>query len=205
GVELLRRETQVTRTSIAADNKATVQAASLHKSTPGHYLLDALHAEVDRARKKHRHMDLTLRWIPGHEGVHGNEVADREAKRAAESKKKSSDPSLLPRILRRKLPSSSSKLKQTHTALLKTKAKALWQGSPRARRLHSVDPSLPNPAYGRMVQDLPRRRSSLLTQLRTGHAPLNEHLHRIGAAPSPRCPKCNAARESVVHFLLVCP
>ncbi|OCH84476.1 hypothetical protein OBBRIDRAFT_713417, partial [Obba rivulosa] len=98
GVELLRSETQVARTSIAADNKATILAASLRRSTPGHYLLDALHSMVDQARKKHRHMDLTLRWVPGHEGIHGNEMADREAKKAAE--KKSSDPSRLPRLLR---------------------------------------------------------------------------------------------------------
>ncbi|OCH84475.1 hypothetical protein OBBRIDRAFT_710883, partial [Obba rivulosa] len=44
-----------------------------------------------------------------------------------------------------------------------------------------------------------------LTQLRTGHTPLNDHLYKIGSAPSPRCPRCDAPRESVVHFLLVCP
>ncbi|OCH89795.1 hypothetical protein OBBRIDRAFT_732037, partial [Obba rivulosa] len=44
-----------------------------------------------------------------------------------------------------------------------------------------------------------------LTQLCTGHTPLNDHLYKIGSAPLPRCPRCDAPWESVIHFLLVCP
>ena len=43
------------------------------------------------------------------------------------------------------------------------------------------------------------------TELRTGHAPLNHHLARIGKAPSPACPNCDAAFETVHHFLFMCP
>ncbi|KAI0365283.1 hypothetical protein BV20DRAFT_909194, partial [Pilatotrama ljubarskyi] len=44
-----------------------------------------------------------------------------------------------------------------------------------------------------------------LTHLRTGHAPLNDHLHRIGRADSPLCPACMTARETVIHHLIQCP
>ncbi|KAI0825302.1 hypothetical protein BC628DRAFT_1277336, partial [Trametes gibbosa] len=44
-----------------------------------------------------------------------------------------------------------------------------------------------------------------LTQLRTGHTPLNWHLHNISHADSPLCPACRNAPKSVVHFLLECP
>ncbi|KZT70384.1 hypothetical protein DAEQUDRAFT_642808, partial [Daedalea quercina L-15889] len=44
-----------------------------------------------------------------------------------------------------------------------------------------------------------------LFQLRTEHAPLQQHLHRIQRVDSPMCPNCNAARETVYHFLLECP
>ncbi|KAF8156730.1 hypothetical protein B0H34DRAFT_658337, partial [Crassisporium funariophilum] len=33
-------------------------------------------------------------------------------------------------------------------------------------------------------------KSDILFQLRTGHAPLAKHLHRIGKVDTPRCPCC---------------
>ncbi|KIJ44428.1 hypothetical protein M422DRAFT_99826, partial [Sphaerobolus stellatus SS14] len=41
-----------------------------------------------------------------------------------------------------------------------------------------------------------------LTQLRTGHAPLNAHLHRIGAWETPFCAITDW--ETVFHFLMAC-
>ncbi|KAE9407133.1 hypothetical protein BT96DRAFT_746098, partial [Gymnopus androsaceus JB14] len=44
-----------------------------------------------------------------------------------------------------------------------------------------------------------------LTQIRTGHIPLNSHLHRIQLADSPDCPCCKRHPETVFHYLLECP
>ncbi|OAX35902.1 hypothetical protein K503DRAFT_722272, partial [Rhizopogon vinicolor AM-OR11-026] len=41
--------------------------------------------------------------------------------------------------------------------------------------------------------------------LRTGHAPLNKHLHRIGKIKSPFCSHCQRTEETVHHFLPSCP
>ncbi|KAG2340462.1 hypothetical protein BDR05DRAFT_889759, partial [Suillus weaverae] len=41
--------------------------------------------------------------------------------------------------------------------------------------------------------------------LRTGHAPLNKHLHRIGKLESPHCPHCANIDETVYHVLITCP
>ncbi|KAG2737837.1 hypothetical protein P692DRAFT_20657274, partial [Suillus brevipes Sb2] len=49
------------------------------------------------------------------------------------------------------------------------------------------------------------RHSSLLFQLRTGHAPLNKHLHCIAKAPSPICQQCRQREETVHHFIITCP
>ena len=46
--------------------------------------------------------------------------------------------------------------------------------------------------------------NSVLTQLRTGHIPLNEHLHRIKLSETPYCPYCPRTLESINHFLLHC-
>ncbi|KAG2110706.1 hypothetical protein DEU56DRAFT_749788 [Suillus clintonianus] len=42
-------------------------------------------------------------------------------------------------------------------------------------------------------------------QLRTGHAPLNKHLHRIRGAETPTCPACEESEETVHHYLMECP
>ncbi|KAF8583178.1 hypothetical protein K439DRAFT_1349355 [Ramaria rubella] len=44
----------------------------------------------------------------------------------------------------------------------------------------------------------------MLTQLRTGHVPLNHHLHRIGAWETPFCAHCKTKREMVFHFIMDC-
>ncbi|KAJ3709966.1 hypothetical protein C8R42DRAFT_597923, partial [Lentinula raphanica] len=44
-----------------------------------------------------------------------------------------------------------------------------------------------------------------LTQLQTGHIPLQKHLNHIGKAESPICPCCRNNNETVRHYLLECP
>lgn len=203
GAELLRRERTVSRTSIAADNKPSLQASRLRRPAAGHYLMDELHSRVDAALRKHPNLDLTLRWVPGHVDIVGNEIADQEAKKAANGV--SSDPSRLPRILRKPLPASRSAVKQAFEAKLKERAKEAWKSSTRYTRISAIDQSLPGPSFGKMISGIPRRSASLILQLRTGHAPINLHLHRIGAAETAGCAECGATRESVQHFLFVCP
>ncbi|KAG2157033.1 hypothetical protein DEU56DRAFT_717059, partial [Suillus clintonianus] len=62
----------------------------------------------------------------------------------------------------------------------------------------------PSKHFATLIARLPRRHSSLIFQLRTGHAPLNKHLNRISKAPSPKCPRCTR-NETTHHFLIACP
>ena len=68
----------------------------------------------------------------------------------------------------------------------------------------SIDDSLPSKKFIQLTALLPRRHASLLIQLRTAHAPLNYHLHRIAKVDSPSCPECGHPRETVAHFVLDC-
>lgn len=43
-----------------------------------------------------------------------------------------------------------------------------------------------------------------MIQLRTGHAPLNLHLHRLRAIESPKCPYCRDQDETIRHYLYQC-
>lgn len=189
--------------SCAADNTACLQAIHNRKPHPAHYLVDELLRDFDRMKRRHPGARLTLRWIPGHRDLDGNERADLEAKRAARGD--SHPPDSLPRLLTNgPLPASLSKVRQTLRASFQAAAHAEWAHSPRAAPLAHIDPSLPSKKFLQLIMPLPRRQASLLIQLRTGHAPLNYHLHRITKAESPACPECGHPRETVAHFILDC-
>ena len=97
-----------------------------------------------------------------------------------------------------------SRSKQAITAALHEAARTEWALSPRAAAMSRIDSTLPSKRYLQLITSLPRRHASLLIQLRTGHAPLNFHLHRITKTDSPSCPTCGHPRETVAHFLLDC-
>lgn len=79
------------------------------------------------------------------------------------------------------------------------------KNSPRYKHLHEIDATAPSKHFSKLIEKLPRRHSSLLFQLRSGHAPLNKHLHRIAKVPSPICLQCGEREETVHHFIITCP
>lgn len=205
GLELLRKalKPSVRKASIALDNQAAVRACRSRHHGPGQYLLGLVRNQVDRIKAKFPQVQLVIRWVPGHMDVEGNEKADRTAKRAARGH--SSRRLLLPRCLRQKLPLSSSKLRQLRKEYLTTQAKTLWKSSPRFAKLDRIDSSLPSDKFSQLIAGIPRRHAAILFQLRTGHTPLNQYLHRINRAATPLCPACEMYPETVHHYLLSCP
>ncbi|OJA20566.1 hypothetical protein AZE42_10790 [Rhizopogon vesiculosus] len=140
--------------------------------------------------------------------VPGNKTADEQAKLAAGGD--NSEARVLPRPLEKRigtitLPTSKSALKQQFHHKIKKETVALMTHSPRypppskSRLVRTIKD------FSLLVAGLQRRYSSLLFQLRTGHAPLNKYLHRITKFPNPTCQHCHLREETVHHFLIVCP
>lgn len=102
-------------------------------------------------------------------------------------------------------PLSVSALKTEYHTELRVQATQTLQKSPRYGRIRTIDPTLPSNNFRKLVRGLSRKQMAIITQLRTGHVPLNHHLHRINRAESAACPGCGYARETVLHFLTQCP
>jgi ribonuclease HI len=193
--------------AFALDNQAVIQALGSTSIQPGAYILEEARRLLNRiSQRKARGKTLHIRWVPGHIGIPGNEAADVEAKAAAEGM--TSDKTRLPEYLRAgPLPRSLSSVIEAFTKRLRSRWTERWRNGPRVKKMDKIDKNMPSRKYLELIADLPRRQSSIVIQLRTGHAPLNMYLHRITAKDSPNCPhpRCAGRWETVFHYLVECP
>ena len=119
---------------------------------------------------------MTLKWIPAHCQIAGNEKADKLAKTGG------------------RLPQSNHPSSYNES---KTLIKASWK---KAR--HAKHPTYSYTKDG--MHQLPRNAQRAIFRLRTGHVSLRAHLFRIGKAESPACP-CGYKEQTVEHILQHCP
>ena len=75
----------------------------------------------------------------------------------------------------------------------------------KARHLRELDEALPGEHMVKVYNNCKKREARVLVQLRTGASQLNGYLFKIKKSNTPRCEHCDAADESVHHFILQCP
>ncbi|KAG2110127.1 hypothetical protein DEU56DRAFT_713922, partial [Suillus clintonianus] len=88
--------------SILVDNQAVIQTGEVMNKTGSGFIADNFEQMTRRLAKRHEAQGdfrLTVRWIPGHVNVAGNELADQAAKEAAQSEDNNSPTRLLPKYL----------------------------------------------------------------------------------------------------------
>ena len=198
-----------TAAMIGVDNQAAIKALASDLRSPGHHLArEALQlaTNINKAKIKSKNNKATLiiRWTAAHEGLEGNELADREAKEAASGR--TSDTKQIPRYLRKPIPANPSAVKKAHNEELKNEWKETWRSSERGKAVARIDESTPSSKFLKSISNpkLSRTSASRIAQLRLAHFPLNTYLKRIRKVDSTRCPACGEDEESITHFLLKC-
>ena len=118
GMHLIKTENKGnTSYALGTDNQAAIKTLTTDLVTLGqHIALNFLKTAttVQKKRGTGKYV-LMLRWTAGHSGIDGNEKADKEAKAAAAGT--TTEKSLLPPLLRRKLTINPTALKRKHNML----------------------------------------------------------------------------------------
>ena len=126
-------------------------------------------------------------WVPGHTGIHGNEVADRKAKEALS----------LPNITN--ISTNFHSIKSTIRQHIRTYWKRQWRDDPNRTLLHEVKPDIETWTSSCRSNRLEEK---ILAKLRIGHTYLT-HSHIYSQARRPICNTCNQTL-TVKHLLLYC-
>lgn len=159
--------------TISVDNTSAIQGVNNRsiKASQASLLFfrQQLEKMIKRTTKK---ISITIAWVPGHEDIEGNEVADKLAKQAAEGF--SSNREDIPPLLRKPLPANVAALKQAHVKKLKERQAKLWRASKRWRMQDRLKLKLPSTSFAKITKEMKRREAALLIQFRLGHVPLNQ-------------------------------
>ncbi|ODM18007.1 hypothetical protein SI65_06795 [Aspergillus cristatus] len=179
--------------TILLDSQAAIARLQHTQSGPGQALAIQAHAIAKRLHA--RGCQTTIQWVPGHAGIEGNERADQAAKQAA-----GKPPGRGPR-----------EISLAFTCRARTEAitaqrqrwlnKELGQRSQQGQRTYRPQRNWRLDPAAAMA---PKHLASRYFQLRSGHAAIGAHLHRIQARDDATCQGCGISRETTHHLLFEC-
>jgi ribonuclease HI len=172
---------------IFCDNQAAIRRTTSFASTPGQYAAVTINQIAENMSQSN--ITINICWVPGHEDVMGNEIADRLAKKATVEKQ--------PLLFH----TSLTHLKRKISQQLAIDWEASWETSKHGRSYHGF-PSL---RLSDFYRSQPRGNTSQMIGIRTGHGYFRSYLARI---PSSKIATedcfCGAARQTPKHLLLEC-
>ena len=170
---------------IFTDSLSALQ--SLESGEMGNKDISQMKIGFDHLMNRHK-VQIILQWIPGHQGIKGNEEADKLAKRGASQPQP-------------EVPVTYDTVSKMVRANLKEEWMNDWSRNSTGRALYEYM-NAPRPKDP--INTLKRKEQSLIFRLRTGHVPLNSHLNRIKKNHPAQCPLCGSPNETVAHHLLHC-
>ena len=187
--ECNRTPNKIESVHIYLDNQSAIMRSSDLRTGPGQAAAIAVNESARKLQRKG--IKLHVEWVPGHEGVAGNEASDKVAGEATD----------LPQIF------GTTTLSYIGRATKERKVKdwkTRWESQKRSRNFTGSFRHLPDA----LLLNNNRRLVSTMSQLRTGHGYFNSYLGRPGnnngLGLTPAC-KCGATRQTPEHLLVFCP
>jgi ribonuclease HI len=184
---------EYTNVYIFTDNQSAIQTIDLPNHQSEQYIIKKILDIIDRVQEIKPTCNIHIEWVPGHEGIEGNEQADQAAKMAATPN------STVPTNRMR------SAQKRSTQAMTKAKWETEWRtGKETAKHLRKFsqqpDTATEPKLYGALQQ---RKHVVWIMQLCPGHCHLNEYLRRFKIIETSDC-ECSWGKETVDYFLLNC-
>ena len=176
------KDNHIPMSTICTDSKSALQALRRTDdlSHPGVFSVHQLILSLTEDQH------VTLLWIPGHCGIHGNDIADTLAKKGA----------LLPNTTPE--PLSLSDMFHLLNVRYAEYLQRTWEES-HSNHIYTIKPKL---GMWNTSSQRSREREVLLARLRCGHTRLT-HSHLFTRSDPPLCQSCNV-RMSVEHLLIGC-
>jgi hypothetical protein len=171
------------------------------KHHSGQHLVEIAQSLIYNLVSTHPDIELTIVWVPGHEGVEGNEASDVAAKEAAEG---TSTDTFLPIPSLDDLPTSAAAVKAMFKKSIPSLWYEEWKRCKQFSRISKFDPRPPSSFTQKYYNGRSRADASLITQFRANHVTLPFYLHRLKAIDSPLCLRCGVP-DTVIHYLMMCP
>jgi RNase H len=141
-----------------------------------------------------RRNKVTLVWIPGHEGIPGNENADKLARLGAENRFIGPEP---------RFGISMTTRKHLVKKWLRNEHSRTWLSYNGARHT-KIFCGTPSKKISDALLNLSRTNIKRVIEVVTNHCSLNEYLFKIGCTVSPKC-LCRHDVESGSHIIAECP
>ena len=139
--------------------------------------------------------DLTLMWVPGHQGVIGNEEADELARKGSNVTFIGPEPAF----------GLSYNVQKTVIRNFYSK-KHHWMWNSHNGCKHSkIFISSPSNKFTRYLLNCSKTALRNLTSIITGHCRLRKHMQIMGLRTTGTCRKCEEEQETPAHLIMECP
>jgi ribonuclease HI len=197
-------QSEINALNIAAEScmNMKVRGKTLTFCTDSQAVLNALRANkirslslmqcINKLNAIAEHNKVVLKWIPGHCGYNGNEIADTLAKNG--STKEEVD---------KLMPISISYFKDNLQETFNLEHLKHWLKVPGQNIAKKLVGNI-NAKRAKEILNLKKSEIKTVSRCLTGHNLLNYHMKRIGLSNDDKCRFCNIKEETSEHILLEC-